>query len=165
MEAIGITHSTAISALYSQIVLQQGLPFELKIPRQEHGAEAGRALDARRAMGNGGARADESDGIRGDVDDCVLSLSEIQARVRELAPKYGLQQVSLFGSYARGEATAASDVDVLVEKGEARGFALGGFQDDLARALGKDVDVVSAAGIGSAFLQRIADDEVVLYER
>lgn len=34
LSALGISHSAAISALYSQIVLQQGLPFDLKLPRQ-----------------------------------------------------------------------------------------------------------------------------------
>lgn len=32
LSALGISHSAAISALYSQIVLQQGLPFDLKLP-------------------------------------------------------------------------------------------------------------------------------------
>lgn len=35
LASLGITHSVAISALYSQIVLQQGLPFDMKIPRAE----------------------------------------------------------------------------------------------------------------------------------
>lgn len=34
LSALGISHSAAISALYSQIVLQQGMPFDLKLPRQ-----------------------------------------------------------------------------------------------------------------------------------
>lgn len=33
LSALGISHSAAISALYSQIVMQQGLPFDLKLPR------------------------------------------------------------------------------------------------------------------------------------
>ena len=34
LEQVGLSHSTAINALYSQIVLQQGLPFEVRIPHQ-----------------------------------------------------------------------------------------------------------------------------------
>ncbi|MEG0374519.1 MAG: type II toxin-antitoxin system RelB/DinJ family antitoxin [Raoultibacter sp.] len=34
LSSLGISHSAAISALYSQIVLQQGLPFDLRIPRE-----------------------------------------------------------------------------------------------------------------------------------
>lgn len=32
LSSLGISHSAAIAALYSQIVLQQGLPFDLKLP-------------------------------------------------------------------------------------------------------------------------------------
>lgn len=34
LSSLGISHSAAISALYSQIVLQQGLPFDIRIPRE-----------------------------------------------------------------------------------------------------------------------------------
>jgi DNA-damage-inducible protein J len=35
LKKIGITASQAINALYAQIVMRKGLPFELKIPNQE----------------------------------------------------------------------------------------------------------------------------------
>ena len=35
LKKIGITASQAINALYAQIVMRKGLPFELKIPSQE----------------------------------------------------------------------------------------------------------------------------------
>lgn len=174
MDAIGISHSAAINALYSQIVLRRGMPFELKIPDGEYG-ENGRALQAQSVVGplgsEGAAPAGERRLEAGErplaeqPSGRVLAFSEIRRHVRDLARTYGLQRASLFGSYARGDATADSDVDILVEKGEARGLALGGFQDDLSRVLGKDVDVVSASGASPTFLQRIAEDEVVLYER
>lgn len=34
LSALGISHSAAIAALYSQIVFQQGLPFDVRIPRK-----------------------------------------------------------------------------------------------------------------------------------
>ncbi|MEG0302771.1 type II toxin-antitoxin system RelB/DinJ family antitoxin [Gordonibacter sp.] len=33
--ALGLSHSAAISALYSQIVLQRGMPFDLKLPVEQ----------------------------------------------------------------------------------------------------------------------------------
>ena len=43
------------------------------------------------------------------------TVEEITARVTPVAKKYGLAAVYLFGSYARGEADAGSDVDLLVD--------------------------------------------------
>ena len=77
---------------------------------------------------------------------------------------YGARKVSLFGSYARGEATAESDVDILLDKGEIKGMRVLDFQDALAECLGKPVDVVTTAGASERFLDKISKDEVVLYE-
>lgn len=35
LKAVGITPSQAVNAMYAQIVMKHGLPFELKIPNQE----------------------------------------------------------------------------------------------------------------------------------
>lgn len=47
----------------------------------------------------------------------------------------------IFGSYAQGEATGASDIDVVVDKGASRYLAVCGFSEDLYRATGKLPDV------------------------
>ena len=43
------------------------------------------------------------------------SIDEISRRVAPVAKSYGLPAVYLFGSYARGEATPESDIDLLVD--------------------------------------------------
>lgn len=93
-----------------------------------------------------------------------LSIESIGYHVVSLAQEYGAAKVSLFGSYARGEATESSDVDLLVEKGEMRGLRVLDFQDELSERLGKNVDVVTTAGASERFLTKIKPDEVVLYE-
>lgn len=95
---------------------------------------------------------------------CGISLEEIRYHVVSLAEEYGAGKVSLFGSHARGEANEASDVDILLEKGEIKGMRVLDFQDDLAQRLGKPVDVVTTAGASERFLEKIRQDEVVLYE-
>lgn len=45
----------------------------------------------------------------------VYTLEEIKEKVYPIAEKYALKSVYLFGSYARGEADEASDVDLVVE--------------------------------------------------
>ena len=88
----------------------------------------------------------------------------IQYYVTSLGEKYGAQKVSLFGSYARGEATADSDIDLLLEKGRIRGMGVLDFQEELSEALGRPVDIVTTAGVSERFLKKIREDEVVLYE-
>ena len=43
------------------------------------------------------------------------TIDEISQRVMPVAKRYGLSAVYLFGSYARGEATSKSDIDLLID--------------------------------------------------
>ena len=92
------------------------------------------------------------------------TISEIQAVVEPLAKKYGAQRVYLFGSYARGDMTDQSDIDLRIDKGSIRGLAFAGLLGDLEDALGTHVDLISTAGMDDDFLQEIQKDEVLLYE-
>ncbi len=93
-----------------------------------------------------------------------LRVEDIRYHVVSLAEEYGAQKVSLFGSYARGEADETSDVDILLDKGAIKGMRVLDFQDELARRLDRPVDVVTTAGASERFLEKIKRDEVVLYE-
>lgn len=78
---------------------------------------------------------------------CVYKIEEIAERVRPVAERYGLSKVYLFGSYARGEATEESDVDLLVGAESVHGFAFGGLCNDLEKALEKKIDVLTLRGL------------------
>ena len=93
------------------------------------------------------------------------SISDIKRIVGNLAQQYGAERVYLFGSYARGEATEASDIDLRIDKGSVRGLQFAGLLGDLEDALGRKVDLISTNGMDEQFRQMIAPDEVVLYER
>ena len=73
------------------------------------------------------------------------TIEEITRRVAPVARKYGLAAVYLFGSYARGDATADSDVDLLVDlRGSiVRGLNFVGLYNDLEEALGLRIDLVT----------------------
>ena len=47
------------------------------------------------------------------MSDTVFTIENIIALVKPLAEKYQVQQIYLFGSYARGEADSDSDLDFL----------------------------------------------------
>ena len=94
----------------------------------------------------------------------VHSISDIQKIVSELALQYGAERVYLFGSYARGDMTAGSDIDLRIDKGSIRGLAFAGLLGDLEDALGTHVDLISTAGMDEDFLREVQKDEVLLYE-
>ena len=93
------------------------------------------------------------------MSDKLYTLEEIREKVKPIAAAYGVERVYLFGSYARGEATAESDLDFRIDKG----FAFGGLINALLDAFGKNVDVVTTASLDREFLQEIAGEEVLLY--
>lgn len=48
----------------------------------------------------------------------VLTLDELRAIVKQLLERYHAEYALLFGSYARGDATPDSDIDIIVVGGE-----------------------------------------------
>ncbi len=78
-----------------------------------------------------------------------LSLVESnRAEIREVVRRHRGRSVSLFGSVARGDDTAASDIDFLVEflPGSSL-FDLLHISDELEALLGVSVDVVPVGGL------------------
>lgn len=68
--------------------------------------------------------------------------------ILRLASKHGIRRVRLFGSVARGEERADSDLDVLVDFEPGRSLLdQVGFKQDLEELLGGKVEVVAEGGI------------------
>ena len=83
---------------------------------------------------------------------CVYKIEEIAERVRPIAERYGISKVYVFGSYARGEATEDSDVDLMISYKTLNGaFALGGVFADFKEALDKSVDIISEKAVTSDY--------------
>ncbi len=94
----------------------------------------------------------------------VYTTEQIRSITAPIAAIYGIKSMSLFGSYARGEATEKSDVDILIERGAIRtAFQMGGLYADLSEGLKKELDLVTVDASDSDFLERIRKDEVRLY--
>jgi len=80
------------------------------------------------------------------------------------------KRISVFGSYARGEETAKSDIDLLVAlKPSHLRPVLGLFdfirlEQELKKELGREVDLVTEEGLNSRRKPFIKRDRVVLYE-
>ena len=96
-----------------------------------------------------------------------MSLDELIKAKREdilrTAAKYGAYNVRVFGSVARGEADAESDVDLLVDMEPGRSLLdLGGLLTDLEDQLGCNVDVVAEKGLRDRIRERVLKEAVVL---
>ena len=93
----------------------------------------------------------------------IYSREELIHTVRPLLKKYHAERAVLFGSYAREETTARSDVDLVVIGGPKFDptdvFCIA---DELYRLTGKDVDVyeVNEINAGSAFYRIIFSEGV-----
>ncbi|WP_373514981.1 nucleotidyltransferase family protein [Persicitalea sp.] len=75
-----------------------------------------------------------------------------------LAERYPIKRLALFGSYARDEASADSDIDVLVEFSRPVGFQFFDLALELESLLGHSVDLVSRNGIKPAYYAAIESD-------
>lgn len=77
-------------------------------------------------------------------------------QIRALAARYGIDSVRVFGSMARGDADADSDVDLLVTLPDgASGLALGGLLMDVQELLHRRVDVLTEGSLHPALRERI----------
>lgn len=89
----------------------------------------------------------------------MASSEEILATLREqrvvLSRRYPIQRMALFGSWARGEAREDSDVDVLVEVDPSIGLRFVDLGEELEKALGRRVDLVSRRAIKPSLRERI----------
>lgn len=77
----------------------------------------------------------------------MVTKEMIEERLRQykpqLAERYNVGKIGLFGSFARGEQTEDSDVDILVEFTEPVGWEFIDLKDELEEILGKKVDLVT----------------------
>lgn len=83
--------------------------------------------------------------------------------VIELADQRGAHNVRVFGSVARGEDTAASDIDLLVDLDHNVGLvALAGLRRELSELLGVEVDVVPASTLKRTIRDTVLPEAITL---
>lgn len=100
-----------------------------------------------------------------------LTLAMIKFYLKNIIDKNApgkVKKVYLFGSYARGEQTSKSDVDLRFETSD--DFTLfnhSNIRMDLKETLHRDVDIITAEPekLDPAFLEQIRKDEICIYER
>ncbi|MGD0768709.1 MAG: nucleotidyltransferase family protein [Tepidisphaeraceae bacterium] len=91
------------------------------------------------------------------------TLQQKRGAILEIARRYGASDVRIFGSIARGDATEASDVDLIVRFEPGRTLLdHGGLVMDLRDLLGRRVDVIDEDGMRPRFRQHVLAEAVPL---
>ncbi|MDR1087946.1 MAG: nucleotidyltransferase domain-containing protein [Coriobacteriales bacterium] len=96
----------------------------------------------------------------------MYSIEEIRRIVAPISREYGIGKLSLFGSYARGEASPTSDLDFhVIDRGSLRGlFQLTGFELALEDSFQMPVDVVLSGSLFDDVRTNVEREELIVYE-
>jgi predicted nucleotidyltransferase len=90
---------------------------------------------------------------------------EIQKKIYDLCVKYGVLNLWLFGSRARGDSNMKSDFDfAYIMKPEFVGWDVYVFADELELVLNAKVDIVPYRFMNEQFRNRIIEEMVPVYE-
>ncbi|MBO4626355.1 MAG: nucleotidyltransferase domain-containing protein [Lachnospiraceae bacterium] len=99
-----------------------------------------------------------------DEEHGVLTIEEIRDLSRSIFEQYAVESAILFGSYAKGTATATSDVDIVVVS-EVTGLRFFGLTESLREALKKRVDILDQRQLvgNEELLRDVLKDGVRIY--
>ena len=97
----------------------------------------------------------------------IISIEEIKEKAIPILRDYPVNKAILFGSFAKGEASVTSDIDLYIDtNGKLKGLDFVGLIEKLAEALGVDIDLFDESHIerNSLFEQEIEKSGVAIYE-
>lgn len=97
----------------------------------------------------------------------MITLTDISSAFCRILPRYDVREAYLFGSFARGEQTSDSDIDLRFVCGRTMTFgALYELSLELEEELGRKVDIVTSPPkhMRPAFRENVERDEVRVYE-
>lgn len=86
-------------------------------------------------------------------------------RLAAVCRRYGISTLFLFGSFARGEAKASSDVDVLYElrPGARLGWEIEDLADALEEIFGRPVDLIARSGLHPRLAALVLEEARPIY--
>ena len=86
-------------------------------------------------------------------------------KVIENLQKYGIKKISVFGSYARGEATSESDLDLIVIFPEGTSLLDHiGIENEISEKLNMKVDILTEKSISPYLIDKIKKEAIVLLD-
>ena len=87
------------------------------------------------------------------------------ARLEDICTRYGIAELAVFGSVARGDPTPTSDVDLLyvLRPGARLGFAIDDLEDELADLFGRRVDLVARRAVHPLLRPEVEEQARTVY--
>lgn len=86
--------------------------------------------------------------LQGNQREVDIYIKKLQGMLPELKNKYPIKYIGVFGSYVRGEQSASSDLDILVEfNGSITLLGYARLENELSDKLGIKVDLVSKTAL------------------
>jgi len=98
----------------------------------------------------------------------IYQINEIRTKLRPIFEAAPVYRAILFGSYAKGNATDQSDIDIVIDsKGELLNMAFYGVLEDIAAKLNKRVDLfeISELSRNAAICSAVEREGIVLYDK
>jgi predicted nucleotidyltransferase len=89
--------------------------------------------------------------------------NEIIKELVEIKKRYqnNIVKIGIFGSYARGESTVESDIDIVIEQKKPDLFLLGRIKIELEEKFNKPVDVIRLRENINPFLKKRIEKDVL----
>ena len=84
-------------------------------------------------------------------------------KIVKICERNDIEFCALFGSFARGEATEESDIDLLVKFSKPIGWAFYGIVEELENALGRKVDLATENMVGERIRESVFRDLKVIH--
>ncbi len=101
------------------------------------------------------------------------TINEIAKKIHSVAEAYNIDKIYIFGSYARGEATENSDIDLYVEFSSPLGLRYCSFVSDMEECLGVRVDIITknalynpaTLAVNQKLIQKISEERKCIYTK
>lgn len=90
-------------------------------------------------------------------------INNIRRRIVPILKRHEIKRAALFGSFARGEQTAHSDLDLLIEFRRGKSlFDLVALKMDLEKKTGRKVDLLTYRSLHHSIRSRVLSEQVIL---
>lgn len=94
-----------------------------------------------------------------------MELGTLQQKLRPLCVESGISRLGVFGSVARGDDNALSDIDLIVKFKDPVGmFDLIGVEERMEKLLGRAVDLGTEASLHPLIIENVKRDLKIIYE-
>jgi predicted nucleotidyltransferase len=91
------------------------------------------------------------------------NIEKIKEKILPVLRKHGIKKAAICGSFAKGEESEDSDIDILVEISEDLSlFDFVGIKLEIEKIVGREVDLIEYDTIKSAIKESLLEEEIAI---